>query len=111
MDENHQRPVALLDRMDVPARDRKQAVPASVDLVCVVHIAVYGVRDPTRCAAVAELKAPGVVFEDYDAPGLRTREGIADIEGNYPSKESTGERGATFRDSEANRLEIGQPVH
>src|SRR5687768_3076135 len=36
-------------------------------------------------ATVAELRARGVVFEDYDAPGLRTRDGIADIEGNYPS--------------------------
>jgi hypothetical protein len=32
--------------------------------------------------AVAELNARGVVFEDYDAPGLHTRHGIADIEGN-----------------------------
>jgi len=62
-------------------------------------------------ATVADLRARGVVFEDYDAPGLRTREGIADIEGNYPSKGARGERGAWFRDSEGNLIGIGQPVH
>jgi catechol 2,3-dioxygenase-like lactoylglutathione lyase family enzyme len=59
---------------------------------------------------VAALRARGVVFEDYDAPGLRTRDGIADIEGNYPSKNARGERGAWFRDSEGNLLGVGQPV-
>src|SRR4051795_8301975 len=61
-------------------------------------------------ATVAGLKARGVVFEDYDLPGLRTVDGIADIEGNYPSKGARGERGAWFRDSEGNLLGIGQPV-
>jgi catechol 2,3-dioxygenase-like lactoylglutathione lyase family enzyme len=61
-------------------------------------------------ATIAELKARGVAFEDYDAPGLRTRDGIADIEGNYPSKDARGERGAWFRDSEGNLIGIGQPV-
>jgi catechol 2,3-dioxygenase-like lactoylglutathione lyase family enzyme len=60
-------------------------------------------------ATVAELRQRGVVFEDYDGPGLSTVDGIADIEGNYPSKGS-GERGAWFRDSEGNVLGIGQPV-
>ncbi len=60
-------------------------------------------------ATVAELRARGVVFEEYDLPGLRTVGGIAEIEGNYPSK-GTGERGAWFRDSEGNMLGIGQPV-
>jgi catechol 2,3-dioxygenase-like lactoylglutathione lyase family enzyme len=60
-------------------------------------------------ATVAELRANGVVFEEYDAPGLATIEGIADIEGNYPSK-GVGERGAWFRDSEGNLLGIGQPI-
>ena len=60
-------------------------------------------------ATVRELRARGVVFEEYDLPGLRTVDGIADIEGNYPSKGS-GERGAWFRDSEGNMLGIGQPV-
>jgi catechol 2,3-dioxygenase-like lactoylglutathione lyase family enzyme len=60
-------------------------------------------------ATVGELRARGVVFEEYDVPGLETVGGIADIEGNYPSK-GTGERGAWFRDSEGNMLGIGQPV-
>jgi predicted enzyme related to lactoylglutathione lyase len=60
-------------------------------------------------AAVAELRERGVVFEEYDIPGLTTVGGIADIEGNYPSK-GTGERGAWFRDSEGNMLGLGQPV-
>jgi catechol 2,3-dioxygenase-like lactoylglutathione lyase family enzyme len=60
-------------------------------------------------ATVAELRSRGVVFEDYDLPGLETVGGIAEIEGNYPSKGS-GERGAWFRDSEGNMLGIGQPV-
>jgi catechol 2,3-dioxygenase-like lactoylglutathione lyase family enzyme len=61
-------------------------------------------------AAVAELRGRGVVFEEYDLPGLETVDGIADIEGNYPSKGATGERGAWFRDSEGNLLGLGQPV-
>ena len=65
-------------------------------------------RLPAR-AAVRELRTRGVVFEEYDFPGLKTVHGIADIEGNYPSKGS-GERGAWFRDSEGNMLGIGQPV-
>jgi predicted enzyme related to lactoylglutathione lyase len=60
-------------------------------------------------ATVRELQRRGVVFEEYDVPGLRTVGGIADIEGNYPSK-GVGERGAWFRDSEGNMLGIGQPV-
>ena len=60
-------------------------------------------------ATVSELRARGVVFEEYDLPGFKTVDGIADIEGNYPSK-GTGERGAWFRDSEGNMLGIGQPV-
>jgi catechol 2,3-dioxygenase-like lactoylglutathione lyase family enzyme len=60
-------------------------------------------------ATVRELRARGVVFEEYDLPGLRTVGGIADIEGNYPSK-GTGERAAWFRDSEGNMVGIGQPV-
>ena len=61
-------------------------------------------------ATVRELRARGVVFEEYDLPGFTTVDGIADIEGNYPSKRSSGERGAWFRDSEGNMIGIGQPV-
>ena len=60
-------------------------------------------------AVVAELRAKGVVFEEVDVPGLRTVDGIADIDGNYPSK-GVGERGAWFHDSEGNLLGVGQPV-
>ena len=60
-------------------------------------------------ATVAELKRRGVVLEDVDAPGLKTVEGIADVEGNYPSKGGKGERAAWFRDSEGNMLGLGQP--
>jgi hypothetical protein len=48
-------------------------------------------------ATVRELRARGVEFETYDLPGLKTVDGIADIEGNYASK-GIGERGAWFRD-------------
>jgi catechol 2,3-dioxygenase-like lactoylglutathione lyase family enzyme len=60
-------------------------------------------------AAVEELRARGVVVEEYDVPGLTTVDGIAEIEGNYPSK-GVGERGAWFYDSEGNLLGVGQPV-
>ena len=59
---------------------------------------------------VSELRRRGVVFEEYDLPGFRTVDGIADIAGNYPSKGGVGERGAWFRDSEGNLLGVGQPV-
>lgn len=60
-------------------------------------------------AAVAALRSRGVVFEEYDLPGLTTVNGIAQIAGNYPSK-GRGEKGAWFKDSEGNLLGIGQPV-
>jgi catechol 2,3-dioxygenase-like lactoylglutathione lyase family enzyme len=60
-------------------------------------------------ATVAALRSRGVVFEEYDLPGLRTVNGIAQIAGNYPSKGS-GEKGAWFKDSEGNLLGIGQPL-
>jgi predicted enzyme related to lactoylglutathione lyase len=59
---------------------------------------------------VAELRRRGVQFEDIDVPGMRTVNGIADIEGNYPSTGAIGERGAWFHDSEGNLLGVGQLV-
>ena len=50
---------------------------------------------------VAALRARGVVFEEYDLPGLRTMDGIAEIEGNYPSK-GAGRTGRLVPDSEGN---------
>lgn len=61
-------------------------------------------------ATVAELRARGVMFEEVDVPGLRTVDGIAVVEGNYPSKLAQGERAAWFRDSEGNLLGVGQPL-
>ena len=60
-------------------------------------------------ATVRELRARGVAFEEYDLPGLKTVDGIAEIAGNYASK-GIAERGAWFRDSEGNLLGIGQPL-
>ena len=59
---------------------------------------------------VQELRSRGVVFEEYDVPGLKTVNGIADVAGNYPSKGGIGERGAWFKDSEGNLIGIGQPI-
>jgi predicted enzyme related to lactoylglutathione lyase len=50
-------------------------------------------------AEVAELKARGVVFEEYDMPGLKTVNGIAT---------GRGARTAWFKDSEGNILAISQ---
>jgi catechol 2,3-dioxygenase-like lactoylglutathione lyase family enzyme len=61
-------------------------------------------------AVVEELRRRGVVFEEVDVPGLRTVNGIAEVEGNYPSAGGIGERAAWFRDSEGNLLGIGQPI-
>jgi catechol 2,3-dioxygenase-like lactoylglutathione lyase family enzyme len=61
-------------------------------------------------AVVDELRGRGVVFEEYDFPGLTTVNGIAEVEGNYPSKGGKGERAAWFRDSEGNMIGMGQPI-
>ena len=61
-------------------------------------------------ATVSELRQRGVEFLEYDVPGLTTVGGIAEVEGNYPSKGATGERAAWFRDSEGNLIGIGQPI-
>jgi catechol 2,3-dioxygenase-like lactoylglutathione lyase family enzyme len=50
-------------------------------------------------AAVATLRDNGVVFEEYDLPGFKTVNGIAEIEGT---------RGAWFKDSEGNLLAVGE---
>jgi catechol 2,3-dioxygenase-like lactoylglutathione lyase family enzyme len=49
---------------------------------------------------VGELRARGIVFEEYDLPGLKTVDGIATHE--------SGARGAWFKDPEGNILQIGQ---
>jgi catechol 2,3-dioxygenase-like lactoylglutathione lyase family enzyme len=50
-------------------------------------------------ATVTALRERGVVFEEYDLPGFKTVDGIAEI---------AGERGAWFKDSEGNLLAIGE---
>ncbi len=57
-----------------------------------------GVRVADARAAVAELRSRGVVFEDYDFPGLKTVDGIADIGG--------GNVAAWFKDSEGNVIGV-----
>ena len=61
-------------------------------------------------ATVEWLRGRGVVFEEYDFPGLKTVNGIAEVAGNYPSKGGVGEWAAWFRDSEGNLFGIGQPM-
>lgn len=50
-------------------------------------------------AVVDQLRKNGVVFEEYDMPGFKTVDGIAETE---------GWRGAWFKDSEGNLLAIGE---
>lgn len=46
-------------------------------------------------ATVRELRVRGVELEEYDLPGLKTVDGIAEITRNYPSKGSvSGARGS-----------------
>jgi hypothetical protein len=60
-------------------------------------------------ATIRVLAARGVVFEEYDLPGLRTIDGIAEIEGNYPSKGTGGARRLVPR-QRRNPLLHRQPV-
>jgi predicted enzyme related to lactoylglutathione lyase len=62
-------------------------------------VAFWQVKDVE--AEVAALKAKGVVFKEYDLPGLKTVDGI-----NYHPKSRT----AWFKDSEGNILAISQRV-
>jgi catechol 2,3-dioxygenase-like lactoylglutathione lyase family enzyme len=47
--------------------------------------------------AVKELRDRGIVFEEYDMPGLKTVDGIAEIQ---------GARGAWFKDPDGNILAV-----
>ncbi len=49
--------------------------------------------------AVAEMRDRGVVFEEYDFPGLKTVNGIAEIQ---------GEKGAWFKDPDGNILAVAE---
>jgi catechol 2,3-dioxygenase-like lactoylglutathione lyase family enzyme len=59
--------------------------------------AFWQVEDVER--EVAELKARGVVFEEYDSPGLKTTNGIA---------AAGGAKTAWFKDTEGNIMAIVQ---
>ena len=50
-------------------------------------------------SVVAELRAKGLKFEEYDLPGLKTVNGIA---------EAGGGKGAWFKDTEGNTLSIAE---
>jgi len=52
-------------------------------------------------ATVKDLQARGIKFEEYDSPGLKTKNGIADI---------AGTKVAWFKDSEGNLVAISLPV-
>jgi catechol 2,3-dioxygenase-like lactoylglutathione lyase family enzyme len=51
-------------------------------------------------SAVRQLRARGIVFEEYDLPGVNTVDGIAEHE--------SGARGAWFKDPDGNVLQIGR---
>lgn len=50
---------------------------------------------------MAELRERGVVFEEYDFPGLKTENGVAHV---------GTERAAWFKDSEGNTIVISQTI-
>ncbi|MBV9311603.1 MAG: VOC family protein [Solirubrobacterales bacterium] len=58
-----------------------------------------GIRVADARAAVEELRARGVVFEEYDFPGLKTEDGIADM-GDVV--------GGWFKDTEGNIIGVVQ---
>jgi catechol 2,3-dioxygenase-like lactoylglutathione lyase family enzyme len=60
-------------------------------------LAAFMVRDVE--ATVAQLRGKGVTFEDYDLPGVKTVNGIADLGGT---------KGAWFKDPEGNILSVVQ---
>lgn len=60
-------------------------------------VAFWAVEDVA--AEVAELKARGVTFEEYDMPGIKTVNGIAT---------GGGAKTAWFKDSEGNIMAISQ---
>ena len=48
--------------------------------------------------AVHELRTRGITFEEYDIPGVKTVDGIAEF--------APGERGCWFKDSEGNIIAL-----
>jgi catechol 2,3-dioxygenase-like lactoylglutathione lyase family enzyme len=62
-------------------------------------LGAFMVRDVE--AVVADLRSKGVTFEDYDLPGVKTADGIAEL---------GGFRGAWFKDPEGNILSVVEPA-
>ena len=56
------------------------------------------IRVPDAMAAITELRGRGVTFEDYDMPGLKTVDGVADLGG--------GSQGGWFKDTEGNTIGV-----
>ena len=57
-------------------------------------------------ATVEWLRVRGVVFEEYDFPGLRTVNGIVEVAGNYPSKGALARRPPGSETARAISLEL-----
>jgi predicted enzyme related to lactoylglutathione lyase len=60
---------------------------------------VMGFTVPDLDAAIADLRARGVTFEEYDLPGLKTVNGVASM-GNQKS--------SWFKDTEGNIVSVNQ---
>lgn len=60
-------------------------------------VAAFQVAD--LADAVTALRANGIVFEEYDLPGLKTVDGVAD---------AGGMKAAWFKDSEGNIIGLGE---
>ena len=54
---------------------------------------------PDLDTVMSELRSRGVEFNEYDIPGIKTVDGIAEID---------GQRGAWFNDSEGNIIGLGE---
>lgn len=50
-------------------------------------------------ATISELRGRGVTFEEYDMPGLKTVNGVADYDGT---------KSAWFKDTEGNTIAISE---
>ena len=60
---------------------------------------VFAIDTDDLARDMAALRDKGVVFMDYDFPGLKTVDGVAEL---------AGEKSAWFEDSEGNILALGQ---
>jgi catechol 2,3-dioxygenase-like lactoylglutathione lyase family enzyme len=67
-----------------------------------------GFTVPDLDEAVAQLRARGLEFEEFEFGDFEVSDGIVTIPGYYPTKTPTGERAIWFRDSEGNLLGLGE---